>query len=344
MTTARRKTVNYNDTHWFHCISKIARGLTILDRYEKQLKKRIESETRRLSKIFAIGVGGHAILGNHFHFLLRVDLEKAQAWSAHEVVSRWAQLCPPKNKKRETLKGHELDFWIDEKAKDLAFVEERRSRLTDMGWFHRFLKQPLSVFVNKLDACTGTLFQGRYKSIAVLGFQALLNVAIYIDLNPVAAGIVDLPEKAEFTSFRLRFENAVRSNLFPEMADRFNRCLVDGIGCFKAESSLWLISIENRSEDGSCDGMFDGLSLIQYMILVDEAGRLPREGKASISSEATEILRRMGIEHSKWRKQQLKLGLVPMRGHYYATDREVLRRVAEREGKRCVVNLNGSPC
>jgi hypothetical protein len=315
-----------------------------LEKYEQGLKCRIESELRRLSKLFAIRVGGYAIMGTHFHLLLHVNVELAKNWSPVEVVNRWALLCPPKNKKRERLRGEELQFWIDDKAKDRAYVEELRKRLTDLGWFHRFLKQPLSVFVNKLENCSGTLFQGRFKSVAVIGFQALLNVAIYIDLNPVAAGIVDVPEAAEYTSFRSRFENAISNSAFSKLVDRYENCVLDEKDSFNGEESLWLLSIENRGEGAHEVGMFDGLSLIQYMILVDEAGRIPREGKASISEKAAAILDRLGIKHEKWAKQQQMLAKAKVRGHYLSENREILKQLAAREGKRCLINLNGCPC
>lgn len=344
MTTARRDIVNYEDTRWYHCISRIARGLAVLDKYGHSLKLRIEDELRRLSKIFAIRVGGHAIMGTHFHLLLRVEVEEAMAWNSVEVVSRWALLCPPKDKKRRPLNDDELQFWIEENAKDCDFVEERRNRLMDLGWFHRFLKQPLSAHVNELEGCSGTLFQGRYKSIAVIGFQALLNVAIYIDLNPVAAGIVDLPENALHTSFRLRFENAIRNSLFPEAIDRYANCEVNQKNAVDMEESLWLVSIENRAVGDIGKGMFDELTLIQYMILVDEAGRLPRIGKAAISDRAVEILDRLGIKHAKWVSQQQRLAKSFLRGNYFSGNRSELQRVAERQGKRCIVNLGSCPC
>jgi hypothetical protein len=344
MTTARRKTVNYDDTCWYHCISRIARGLDTLEKYDRVLKRRIERELSRLSKIFAIRVGGHAIMGTHFHFLLHAEVPKAKSWSSVEVIRRWALLCPPRNKKREVLRGEELQFWIDEKAKDKSFVEVLRERLLDLGWFHRFLKQPLSVFVNKLEACSGTLFQGRFKSIAVIGFEALLNVAIYIDLNPVAAGIVDVPEAAEYTSFRQRFENAIRSPVFTQMVERHQNCSLSEGDVLSIEESHWLLPIENRSDSQVATGMFDELTLVQYMILVDEAGRIPRVGKASISEKAAALLDRLGINHDIWVRQQQLLGAAQFRGHYFCGSREVLQRVAAREGKRYLMILNGCPC
>jgi hypothetical protein len=45
------------------------------------------------------------------------------------------------------------------------------------------------------------LFEGRFKSVAILGDDdALLPVHVYIDLNPVAAGIAGVPETGEHTS------------------------------------------------------------------------------------------------------------------------------------------------
>ena len=43
--------------------------------------------------------------------------------------------------------------------------------------------------VNKAEKRTGTFFEGRFKSIAMLDEEALLAVRAYIDLNPVAAGM-----------------------------------------------------------------------------------------------------------------------------------------------------------
>jgi hypothetical protein len=61
------------------------------------------------------------------------------------------------------------------------------------------LKEPLARLANRQDGCTGAFFEGRFKSIAILDQESLLSVAAYIDLNPVAAGIVPLPEQSPHT-------------------------------------------------------------------------------------------------------------------------------------------------
>jgi hypothetical protein len=71
------------------------------------------------------------------------------------------------------------------------------------------LKEPLARLANQQDGCTGAFFEGRYKSIAILDQESLLSVTASIDLNPVAAGIVPLPEQSPHTIIKERVDNAV---------------------------------------------------------------------------------------------------------------------------------------
>ena len=54
------------------------------------------------------------------------------------------------------------------------------------------------------DGVQGPFWAGRYKSIAIHGEEALLATCAYIDLNPLAAGQVSLPEEGRFTSLATR--------------------------------------------------------------------------------------------------------------------------------------------
>ena len=44
----------------------------------------------------------------------------------------------------------------------------------------------------------GIFFEGRFKSIAVIGEEALLAIGVYIDLNPVAARIAELRKQSDY--------------------------------------------------------------------------------------------------------------------------------------------------
>ena len=56
------------------------------------------------------------------------------------------------------------------------------------------LKEPLARLANHQEQTRGVFFEGRFKSVAILDEAALLATGAYIDLNPVPAGIAELPE------------------------------------------------------------------------------------------------------------------------------------------------------
>lgn len=58
---------------------------------------------------------------------------------------------------------------------------------------------------NRLEGRSGTLWEGRYKSSLVDHDEYLLACSRYIELNPVRAGIVGVPEDYQWSSCRYRF-------------------------------------------------------------------------------------------------------------------------------------------
>lgn len=56
-------------------------------------------------------------------------------------------------------------------------------------------------YVNRLEGCSGTLWEGRYKSSPVATERYLLECSRYIELNPLRAEIVGCPEHYHWSSF-----------------------------------------------------------------------------------------------------------------------------------------------
>ena len=89
-------------------------------------------------------------------------------------------------------------------------------------------------------------FEGRYKSIAILDEEALLSVCAYIDLNPVAAGIVALPEESPHTSIKERVEHVKATGRIADVSEIRNGSVAATAVSDGLERDLWLIPIEDR--------------------------------------------------------------------------------------------------
>ena len=66
----------------------------------------------------------------------------------------------------------------------------------------RYINGAYSTYFNVKHKRTGHLFQGRYKAILVDADEYAGELSRYIHLNPVRAGIVDIPEKYAWSSYQ----------------------------------------------------------------------------------------------------------------------------------------------
>ena len=86
------------------------------------------------------------------------------------------------------------DNWVQWRLKDSQWVATARQRLQSISWFMKSLKEPLSRLANRQDKVRGAFFEVGSKAWRYSMTKALRAIAAYIDLNPVAAGIADVPE------------------------------------------------------------------------------------------------------------------------------------------------------
>jgi hypothetical protein len=108
------------------------------------------------------------------------------------------------------------------------------------------------------------------------------------------------------------------------------------------EEGLWLCPIEDRRRlDSPREGMLEGFSLGNYLLLVDYTGRLFRQGKAVISAELGAILERLGSSAENWQARLRKLAGGRLLGRFFAATGPRLREVAQRLGVHRLANLAG---
>ncbi|MGO9914411.1 MAG: hypothetical protein ACLQIB_06800 [Isosphaeraceae bacterium] len=166
----------------------------------------------------------------------------------------------------------------------------------------------------------------------------------YIDLNPVAAGIAEVPEASAHTSIKERVDHVNAQGRTEDLKAAQSGSVAGSNASAGLEESHWLCPIEDRRRlDSAREGMLEGFALGSYLLLVDYTGRLFREGKAAISREVAAVFERIGTTAVTWQARLEKLSKGRLLGRFFAASRQRLREVAQRLGLRRVPNLGGCP-
>jgi hypothetical protein len=343
MAIARKRLIDPSVTRWYHCISRCCRRLPLLGSGMTDRKAWLQNRIQELTDVFAISVAGFSVLDNHLHLLIRLDPERALDWSEEEVARRWAKLFPPRLKRKIQPVSPQ---WIESKVADPQWIAKRREHLQSASWFMKLLKEPLARMANREEGCEGAFFSPRFKSIALLDLRSLLSACIYIDLNPMAAGINYLFEQSPYTSVAERLRHCWPSLTQNDWEAALAGHTVAHLPSGEAEQSHWLCPLEDRRRQGaSREGMLEGLSLPKYLLMLDAMARVPRKGKARLDAQAAPILERLGISEDDWHNwlAQItkKLSRPKIFGRVLASSRQLLQQTARRWGLHHVVNVGG---
>ena len=184
---------------YVHVVSRTAGQEILFGDKEKETFRKILFKQLKFSGLRAIA---WCFMGNHFHLLLEIpDREAALAQlSDEDVLSRLSVL---KGEKATKFLLAELETCRQNgDVLGVGRIAERvRKRLFDLSAFMKELKLKFTLAYNHSTGRTGTLWDGRFKSILVQGGDALRAVAAYIDLNPVRAGLVRRPEDYRWCSY-----------------------------------------------------------------------------------------------------------------------------------------------
>ena len=113
----------------------------------------VEDILLKLPTIFAIDIASYAIMNNHYHLVISVQVNKAKSWSKVEVIKRWHQLYNGSMISKAFLNGANLS--LQETLLLDQDVEIWRERLTNIGWFMKNINEPISRLSNIEDNCTG---------------------------------------------------------------------------------------------------------------------------------------------------------------------------------------------
>jgi REP element-mobilizing transposase RayT len=166
------------------------------------IRRRLES----LASVFSVDVLTYAIMSNHMHLILRNRPDVVAKWTDQEVAIRWLRVFPGRRLEEHLAEPTQSDVqMLVSQPERLAVL---RQRLSDISWFMRALSEPIARMANRQDNCTGRFWEGRFKALRIMDEAGLLACAMYVDLNPIRAAVVESPDKANHTSAHDRIHAA----------------------------------------------------------------------------------------------------------------------------------------
>jgi REP element-mobilizing transposase RayT len=308
----------------YHCFSRCVRraflyGLDPLTGRDFSHRKAwILDRLRCLSTIFAIEVCAYAIMWNHYHVILRIRPDIATCWSDREVAIRWLSLFPQNHRS-----GNTSTSPTEEDISALLLWPERiavlRKRLCNLSWFMGRLNEFIARAGNKEDNVKGRFWESRYKCQALLDEAAIATCMVYVDLNPIRAGLAATPEESDFTSIQERIR-AWQSQMLAQASvptpisiddcqDTVSTALPGTMPGSAIRAAAPRPVLENMSDtDWLCPIASEGqrrgilpMPVAEYFHLVDQSGRLIRSDKrGAIPPDLAPILLRIGVKQEAW--------------------------------------------
>jgi len=82
--------------------------------------------------------------------------------------------------------------------------------------------------------------------VAILDEESLLATCAYIDLNPVAAGIAEVPEASAHTSIKQRVEHVNEQGRANDLNAAQTGSVAGSTAAAGLEEGLWLCPVEDR--------------------------------------------------------------------------------------------------
>ena len=188
---------NFKPDRCYHLISRIAnRAFYLTDEERTRFVERLW----RVAKFSGIEVLAYCFMSNHFHLL--VHLPEAPELGDEELFDRIAALYSG-DRLAEIRKEWEMYARLNDEAGRKRFRERFLRRMYDVSAFMKTLKQNATMSYNCRSVHTGTMWESRFRVREYMPDEKceLMNVAAYIDRNPVKAKMVKWPDRYEWCSF-----------------------------------------------------------------------------------------------------------------------------------------------
>jgi len=292
-----------------HCINRcVRRGFLcgtdpLTGKCYEHRREWIRNRLEFLAGVFAVDVLGFSIMSNHIHVVLRSRPDVVSDWSDEQIVRRWWNLFP-KRRTKDGVPAELSDTEVTAMAGDTTRIQELRARLSSISWFMRCTSEVIARLANGEDECSGRFWEGRFKAEILPDEAAIAACMVYVDLNPIRAGLAQTPEQSDFTSGQERISD-LKSAEQVSSADAKDQRIEHG------EDAGWMAPVDleprrkkvrgkathRRASNKGCVFM----TLSEYLQLLDWTGRQIRADKrGAIPASVPGILERLELSEETW--------------------------------------------
>ena len=178
------------DDAWYHLYSRIAAHKGEYPLSEPAPMRRLLQIIEHFSAIYFCEVAAYCVMGNHYHLIVKFD--RLRPVSRRDLRSKTRLMYPSRAAQAE------VDLWSEENW------EHYRRRLFDVSEFMRNVQASFARWYNFTYERRGRFWANRFKSVYLQNKQAVLDCMLYVELNPVRAGLVQRPEEWHGSALYLR--------------------------------------------------------------------------------------------------------------------------------------------
>ncbi len=154
----------------------------------KDARYRMLSLLKFYQSVYQMRVAGFCIMGNHYHLV--AEFSEYREMSRDELYRLALKLYKKEKQK--------LDAWTQEKW------QQFNQRIFDVSEFMRNFQAAFARWYNGIHDRKGRFWGDRFKSTLLEDQKAMIDCLLYVELNPVRAGMVERPEEYEGASLYFR--------------------------------------------------------------------------------------------------------------------------------------------
>ncbi|NOZ96048.1 MAG: hypothetical protein GXP47_15115 [Acidobacteria bacterium] len=171
---------------WYHLYSRVAAYKGDYPLSHAVPMRRLIETIRHFSAIYFCEVAAFCVMGNHYHLVVKFD--RPRPADQEELRARARLMYPGKASQAR------LDLWTE------PDWEHYRKRLFDVSEYMRNIQSAFARWYNRSYQRRGRFWADRFKSVYLADLRAVLDCMLYVELNPVRAGLVERPEEWQGSS------------------------------------------------------------------------------------------------------------------------------------------------